>query len=249
MRRASRTLTSCVTIYADEACKGNQRRARRRSRGSSKHSKKNRDALKTSGKDRASTVEYRASRRRREERRRSQSGCACARTKPLHERDKAKAEQDMTKLAVEAVTEFQQSMVDQARSGPLSPMRTGLLTAFSNRRSFTRTARLAAIRNGTFVSHEYLSGTEQGALLRWYQRRTRDAVPVQTGDDRRDDAIVGSATKTLVSRSDVLPDCSVRALFTSLSASIRRLYRISGSMLTARTTSTVHHALISRPKP
>lgn len=76
------------------------------------------------------------------------------------ERDKAKAEQEMTKLAVEAVTEFQQSMVDQA-----------FATIIKDANRFTdgildsplvyQDGEIGRMQGGIFVGHEYLSGTEQ----------------------------------------------------------------------------------------
>lgn len=76
------------------------------------------------------------------------------------ERDKAKAEQDMTNLAVDAVTAFQQSMVNEA-----------FRTIITDANRFTegildsplvyQDGEIGRIRNSVFIGHEYLSGTEQ----------------------------------------------------------------------------------------
>lgn len=82
----------------------------------------------------------------------------------IEERDRAKAEQDMTKLAVESVSEFQQKMVDTSFGTIIrdaNRFTSGILD--SPLEYAEGEIGRGSMRNGkmTFVTHEYLSGTEQ----------------------------------------------------------------------------------------
>lgn len=85
---------------------------------------------------------------------------ALRQSQALEERDKAQAELVMTKLAVECVSSFQQSMVDTA-FGTIIADANKFCDGILPSPLVYRDGAIGRMRDGTFCGHDYLSGTEQ----------------------------------------------------------------------------------------